>query len=87
MRALLIAALFASFAIAAMAQSGGPSPIPLPPAKPQAPATTGLGAAAGAPVGHRQPNKQSLPRNVRDKEAAPAAPDPLGPLPKICRDC
>jgi len=87
MRAVLIAAVFASFATAAAAQSGGPSPTPMPPAKPPAPATTGTGTPPEAPVGHRQPTQRDLPPHVRQNEAAPAAPDPLGPLPKICRDC
>ncbi len=87
MRALLIIAILAGFATAAVAQSGGTSPTPMPPAKPPAPATTGMGAAPGAPVGHRQPTKQSLPPQVREKQTAPAASDPFGPLPKICNDC
>jgi hypothetical protein len=84
---MLIAALFTSFATLAMAQGGGTSPPTVPPAKRQPPATSGMGTTPDAPVGHRQPTQKSLPPQLRNYEGSPAAPDPLGPLPKICNGC
>jgi hypothetical protein len=45
-----------------------------------------------APVvndGQRQPTQSSLPSSVKREEAHAARKpvDPLGPLPKICKDC
>ncbi len=41
-----------------------------------------------APVGHRQPTQRSLPPAVRKEEdAAVKPPDPLGPIPSICKNC
>jgi len=86
MRPAPVAVLVASLAIAAAgaaAQSRGPA-VPSPPPNP---ATTGAPPTDAAPTGHRQPSQQSLPPRVREKEAAPAKRDPLGPLPQICRGC
>jgi hypothetical protein len=49
--------------------------------------SSGMGTTPDAPVGHRQPTQKSLPPQMRRNEGAPTAPDPLGPLPKICNDC
>ena len=40
-----------------------------------------------APVGHRQPTERSLPPSVQKQEDAKKQPDPLGPIPSICRNC
>jgi hypothetical protein len=41
-----------------------------------------------APVGHRQPMQNDLPPAVRkDEDSARKQPDPLGPIPSICRNC
>jgi hypothetical protein len=87
MRALFIVALLAGFATAAIAQTDGTPPPASPPAKSPPPATSGMGATPDAPVGHRQPNAQSLPPRLRQRQAAPIDPDPFGPLPKICDGC
>ena len=50
--------------------------------------TTDRTATPSAPVGHRQPTMNNLTPQVRhDETTGSGAPDPLGPLPKICRDC
>ncbi|HEY7232396.1 MAG TPA: hypothetical protein VH558_18720 [Pseudolabrys sp.] len=69
--------------IAAMAQDQGrPSPSrTMPP-----PGSAGT-ATPQAPVGHRQPTERSLPPGVRKEEDAKREPDPLGPIPSICKNC
>jgi hypothetical protein len=44
-------------------------------------------ATPQAPVGHRQPTERSLPPSVRKEEDSKKQPDPLGPIPSICRNC
>ncbi len=89
MRAILIAASFLALtSIAAAAQQlnqpvcpgGSPcSQRPAPPSAAKEPAT---------PVGHRQPTMNGLSPQVRHEETTGSgAPDPLGPLPRICRAC
>jgi hypothetical protein len=69
--------------IAAMAQDQGrPSPSRTMP--PPGPAGT---TTPQAPVGHRQPMERSLPPSVRKEEDAKRQPDPLGPIPSICKNC
>ncbi len=87
MRALVTAAIVLSaLAGTAAAQTGSTAPPPtLPQAAPSPPATTGSGAP-NAPVGHRQPTQQSVPPAVRPNERRTPV-DPLGPVPKICRQC
>jgi hypothetical protein len=59
------------------------SPTPLPPTT--APGQTNT---PQAPVGHRQPTQSTLPPAVRQEEdTARREPDPLGPVPSICRNC
>jgi hypothetical protein len=60
------------------------SPTPSPP-----PTTTpGQTGTPQAPVGHRQPTQSTLPPAVRQEEdSARREPDPLGPVPNICRNC
>ena len=41
-----------------------------------------------APVGHRQPMQSDLPPAARkDEDSAGRKPDPLGPVPSICKNC
>jgi hypothetical protein len=55
---------------------------------PQQTTTTDHTVTPSAPVGHRQPTMNNLTPQVRhDETTGSGAPDPLGPLPKICRDC
>jgi len=75
--------------IAAAAQEqrkSSTSPAPLPPTT--APGQTGQ---PQAPVGHRQPTQGGLPPAVRQEEKNEATgrrePDPLGPIPSICKNC
>jgi len=50
--------------------------------------TTDRTATPSATVGHRQPTMNDLTPGVRhDETTGSGAPDPLGPLPEICRDC
>jgi hypothetical protein len=54
---------------------------------PTAPPTSGS-AILQAPVGHRQPMQSDLPPAARkDEDSAGRKPDPLGPVPNICRNC
>jgi hypothetical protein len=54
---------------------------------PQQPASNNATRPA-APVGHRQPTMNNLTPQVRHEETTGSAPaDPLGPLPRICRNC
>jgi hypothetical protein len=62
-----------------------PSTSPTPPPPTSAPGQTGM---PQAPVGHRQPTQGTLPPAVRQEEdSARREPDPLGPIPNICRNC
>ena len=62
-----------------------PSTSPTPPPPTSAPGQTGI---PQAPVGHRQPTQSTLPPAVRQEEdSARREPDPLGPIPNICRNC
>jgi hypothetical protein len=62
-----------------------PSTSPTPPPPTAAPGQTGI---PQAPVGHRQPTQSTLPPAVRKEEdSARREPDPLGPIPNICRNC
>jgi hypothetical protein len=59
------------------------SPTPSPPTS-----ATGQTGIPQAPVGHRQPTQGTLPPAVRQEEdSARREPDPLGPIPNICRNC
>lgn len=84
MRAITIAlsaSILLSIAAAAQDQSKD-SPGRVPP-----PASAGK-KIPQAPVGHRQPTQRSLPPAVRKEEdAAVKPPDPLGPIPSICKNC
>jgi hypothetical protein len=88
MRTMTIAiplSILMSVAAAAQEQrksSTSPTP-PSPPAT--APGQTGI---PQAPVGHRQPTQSTLPPAVRrEEDSARREPDPLGPIPNICRNC
>lgn len=84
MRAMLIvlpASILLSVAAAAQDQ-GKDSSGRAPP-----PATAGKNIPQ-APVGHRQPTQRSLPPAARkDEDAGTKPPDPLGPIPSICKNC
>lgn len=71
--------------IAAVAQDQGRQPSGrMTPAPPASAGTAG----PQAPVGHRQPTERTLPPAVRKEEdSARREPDPLGPLPSICKNC
>jgi hypothetical protein len=60
---------------------------PSAPPRHQPPSHQTTGAAAEAPVGHRQPNAETVPSAVRHEESGRRIGDPLGPLPQLCRDC
>jgi hypothetical protein len=54
---------------------------------PTAPPSGGT-AIPQAPVGHRQPMQSDLPAAARKEEdTAGRKPDPLGPIPNICKNC
>ena len=87
MRAMTIAVpLSILMSVAAAAQDqrkSSPDPTPSPPTS--APGQSGI---PQAPVGHRQPTQSTLPPAVRKEEdSARREPDPLGPVPNICRNC
>jgi hypothetical protein len=87
MRTMTIAiplSILMSVAAAAQEQrKSSTSPTPSPPTT--APGQTGV---PQAPVGHRQPTQSTLPPAVRKEEdSARREPDPLGPIPNICRNC
>ena len=71
---------------AALSQDRGkalPGQIPSPTAPP-----SGGTAIPQAPVGHRQPMQSELPPAARkDEDTAGRKPDPLGPVPSICKNC
>jgi hypothetical protein len=71
--------------IAAVAQDQGRQPSGrMTPAPPASAGTAG----PQAPVGHRQPTERTLPPALRKEEdSARREPDPLGPLPSICKNC
>ena len=55
---------------------------------PSSPAPMTGTAVPQAPVGHRQPTQGTLPPAVRkEEESARKQPDPLGPIPNICKNC
>ena len=87
MRAMTIAvplSILMSVAAAAQEQrKSSTSPTAPPPTS--APGQMGI---PQAPVGHRQPTQGTLPPAVRKEEdSARREPDPLGPIPNICRNC
>lgn len=87
MRTMTIAiplSILMSVAAAAQEQRKSPTnPTPLPPTT--APGQTNT---PQAPVGHRQPTQSTLPPAVRQEEdTARREPDPLGPIPNICKNC
>jgi len=60
----------------------------LPGQKPSPSAPTSGTAIPQAPVGHRQPMQNGLtPAVHKDEDSARKQPDPLGPIPSICRNC
>ena len=60
-----------------------PGQVPSPTAPP-----SGGTAIPQAPVGHRQPMQSDLPAAARkEEESARKQPDPLGPIPNICKNC
>jgi hypothetical protein len=60
----------------------------LPGQRPSPSAPTSGTSIPQAPVGHRQPMQNDLPPAVRkDEDSARKQPDPLGPIPSICRNC
>jgi len=60
----------------------------LPGQRPSPSAPTSGTSILQAPVGHRQPMQNDLPPAVRkDEDSARKQPDPLGPIPSICRNC
>jgi hypothetical protein len=60
----------------------------LPGQKPSPSAPAGGTAIPQAPVGHRQPMQSDLPPAARkDEDTAGRKPDPLGPVPNICKNC
>jgi len=73
--------------IAAMAQYQGQDPNRPSRSDPMPPPGSAGTATPQAPVGHRQPTERSLPPSVRKEEDAKREPDPLGPIPSICRNC
>lgn len=80
-------ALAAFASLPAAAQQGQPPVCPGHTPCPQQ-ATTDRTATPPATVGHRQPTMKDLTPQLRhDETTGSGAPDPLGPLPKICRDC
>jgi hypothetical protein len=88
MRAIITAVLLSMLAgAAASAQSADPNK----PARTQPSQTNGMAARPETPVGNRQPTEGGLPPSVRQNEesrgSGRGAADPLGPLPRICRDC
>jgi len=84
MRSAIIAVVLSIFAPVAAAQNDN---LPSTAQPAPRPSTTNTNAATPrAPVGHRQPTQSSLPPSLRKDEDRKAA-DPLGPIPKICRDC
>jgi hypothetical protein len=87
MRTMTIAiplSILMSVAAAAQEQrKSSTSPTPSPPTS--APGQMGI---PQAPVGHWQPTQSTLPPAVRQEEdTARREPDPLGPIPNICRNC
>jgi len=87
MRAITIAIpVLIWLSLAAAAQDQGRTSPGLMSAPPAAgAATTGV---PQAPVGHRQPTQGTLPPAVRSQETTGRQTgDPLGPMPKICRNC
>lgn len=86
MRVTVIAvALAALVPVVAAAQRNQTAPSAPPRHQPLSHQTTG--AAVEAPVGHRQPNAETVPSAVRHEESGRRVSDPLGPLPQLCRDC
>ena len=61
----------------------------LPGQKPSPSAPASGTAIPQAPVGHRQPMQNDLPPAARKEEdsAGRKQPDPLGPIPNICKNC
>ena len=56
--------------------------------KPSLSAPTSGTAIPQAPVGHRQPMQSDLPPAARkEEESTRKQPDPLGPVPSICKNC
>lgn len=83
MNILILAGLLSFIATTAIAQQS----VPVAPGQSaQHAETTGV-AAKDAPVGHRQPKQGDLPGAVQRDEHTGSEPDPLGPLPQICRNC
>ena len=71
---------------AAWSQDRGKT-LPGQPPSPTAPPSGGT-AIPQAPVGHRQPMQSDLPATARKEEdSAGRKPDPLGPIPNICKNC
>ena len=86
MRAMTIAIPATIFLnIAAVAQDQGRQP----PNRMTPPLGSAGTASPQAPVGHRQPTERSLPPGVRKEEDSTRRQevDPLGPIPKICKNC
>ena len=90
MRAMTIAIpVSVLLSLAAAAQDASPGSAKRTPAPPTA--APGTATVPQAPVGHRQPTQGSLPPAVRNEESKETTgrqtADPLGPTPKICRNC
>jgi hypothetical protein len=79
MRAITISVLLCLFASPAVATQNEDAT--------QAPSRHHAATTGMAPVGHRQPTQRGLPPAVRRQENRRSAPDPFGPLPKICSNC
>jgi hypothetical protein len=78
-------ALAALVPVIAAAQQNSTQQGAAPPQSPRFHQATG--AAAEAPVGHRQPNAETVPPSMRREESGRRVNDPLGPLPRLCRNC
>lgn len=86
--AVLSAVLSAVIPLIAAAQQNPPPRNAAPaPGQHQSPPPA-MDTAKQAPVGHHQPNRQSVPPAVqREESSGQRVDDPLGPLPQLCRDC
>jgi len=89
MRAVIIAvSLLALTGVSASAQSLDRTACPVGSPCPQQAAPANAASEPAAPVGHRQPKASDLTPDVRHSETTGSgAPDPLGPLPQICKRC
>jgi hypothetical protein len=84
---MIAVALSALVPVIAAAQQSSPPQDNSPSPRRSASSHQTTGAAAEAPVGHRQPNAETVPSAVRHEESGRRIGDPLGPLPQLCRDC